>query len=249
MHMWDPSTKCPTRLWVCSPPHLPTQYAVLAHGGWGRAMRMRRHLRGSDPMSIAQISCQTLNHMPCWAGGEPFLRWSGLPSNTTCGLALSASTDKARSCSSQPAEDAARTTKCYRLHRLHKEKKKPFQFSTRVEKVNARELLAKPRLKLVTGSANMSPVSSRLCLYVLLCQHILLCPCLQWLVHFHLCLALIPLSLVPFLPAVPNLTLFLTIKLKEYYRILFTRSFPFFLHFLHPPLSPRLYWVYVTLFW
>lgn len=40
-----------------------------------------------------------VNTMPCSAGEEIFPKWSGLPSQTPCGLEPSAFTDKAGSCS------------------------------------------------------------------------------------------------------------------------------------------------------
>lgn len=47
-----------------------------------------------DPMSIARISCRTLNTMPSLAGEEPFPTWSGLSSHTPCGLAPSTFTTR-----------------------------------------------------------------------------------------------------------------------------------------------------------
>lgn len=151
------------------------------------------------------------------ASEEPFPTWANLSSHTPCGLALSAFTEKAGSCSNQlskrtlpgsPSASASQTTPKRERH---------FQFSTG-GRMHAGVLLTKPRLTLATGLVNVSPERTGLFLK-LHCYIVTFCPvhepCVQWLVPFHLCLALRHLRLHSSLPAPTSLTHPLVIKLRN----------------------------------
>lgn len=128
----------------------------------------------------------------------------------------------------------ARITECFSFHRPHqKEKSLPIQHWGKDACWSA-----PGQTKADLGRRLSKHVSCKdrvVSEVTFLHHHILPSPCLQWLVPFHLCVALRHLSFHSSLPALPSLTHSLTIKLtniEHFSPALLSLFFPYLLYLL-----------------